>query len=128
MTGLVGACDTGYSCSYMNTISWRTPTTPLPMEINPRVIFERLFGDGGAPEQRMARIQEDRSILDEITRQTPGLQSGLGPRDRTRVSEYLDNIREIERRLQIAETATVPPQRSRTLRSACRTPTKSMSS
>ena len=102
MTGLVGACDTGYSCTYMNTISWRTPTTPLPMEINPRVIFERLFGDGGSPEQRMQRIQEDSSILDEITRQTPGLESGLGPRDRTRVSEYLDNIREIERRLQIA--------------------------
>ena len=106
MTGLVGACDTGYSCTYMNTISWRTPTTPLPMEINPRVIFERLFGDGGSPEQRMQRIQEDRSILDEITRQTPGLQSGLGPRDRARVSEYLDNIREIERRLQIAGKQT----------------------
>jgi Protein of unknown function (DUF1552) len=106
MTGLVGACDTGYSCTYMNTISWRTPTTPLPMEINPRVIFERLFGDGGSPEQRMARIQEDRSILDEITRETPGLQSGLGPRDRARVSEYLDNIREIERRLQIAGKQT----------------------
>ncbi|HEY1755313.1 MAG TPA: DUF1552 domain-containing protein [Bryobacteraceae bacterium] len=106
MTGLVGACDTGYSCTYMNTISWRTPTTPLPMEINPRVIFERLFGDGGSPEQRMARIEEDRSILDEITRETPGLQSGLGPRDRTRVSEYLDNIREIERRLQIAGKQT----------------------
>jgi hypothetical protein len=106
MTGLVGACDTGYSCTYMNTISWRTPTTPLPMEINPRVIFERLFGDGGSPEQRMARIQEDRSILDEITRETPGLQSGLGPRDRARVGEYLDNIREIERRLQIAGKQT----------------------
>jgi Protein of unknown function (DUF1552) len=103
MTGLVGACDTGYSCTYMNTISWRTPTTPLPMEINPRVIFERLFGDGGSAEQRIARIQEDRSILDEITRQTPGLQKGLGPKDRGRVSEYLDNVREIERRLQIAE-------------------------
>ncbi len=103
MTGLVGACDTGYSCTYMNTISWRTPTTPLPMEINPRVIFERLFGDGGTPAQRMARIQEDRSILDEITRQTPGLEAGLGPKDRTRVSEYLENVREIERRLQIAE-------------------------
>jgi Protein of unknown function (DUF1552) len=103
MTGLIGACDVGYSCAYMNTISWSTPTTPLPMEINPRVIFERLFGDGGSPEQRMARIQEDRSILDEITRQTPGLEKGLGPRDRTRVSEYLDNVREIERRLQIAE-------------------------
>ena len=103
MTGLVGACDTGYSCTYMNTISWRTPTTPLPMEINPRVVFERLFGDGGSAAQRLARIQEDRSILDEITRETPGLESQLGPKDRTRVSEYLDNVREIERRLQVAE-------------------------
>ena len=74
----MGACDRGYSCIYMNTISWRTPTTPLPMEINPRVVFERLFGGGGSPEQRAARIQEDRSILDEITRQTPGLEKGLG--------------------------------------------------
>ncbi len=103
MTGVVGACDTGYSCSYMNTISWRTATTPLPMEINPRVVFERLFGDGGAPERRVARIEEDRSILDEITRQIPGLENDLGPRDRTRLSDYLDNVREIERRLQIAE-------------------------
>jgi hypothetical protein len=103
MTGLVGACDTGYSCAYMNTISWRTPTTPLPMEINPRVIFERLFGDGGSPQQRLARLQEDRSILDQITKEVPHLQSGLGKRDQTRVRDYLDNIREIERRLQIAE-------------------------
>ncbi|MCU1338250.1 MAG: hypothetical protein JWO19_3831 [Bryobacterales bacterium] len=103
MTGLVGACDTGYSCAYMNTIAWRTPTTPLPMEINPRVIFERLFGDGGSPEQRLARMREDRSILDQITKEVPHLQGGLGQRDKTRVSDYLDNIREIERRLQIAE-------------------------
>jgi hypothetical protein len=102
MTGVVGACDTGYSCSYMNTISWRTPSAPLPMEINPRVVFERLFGDGAA-EQRAARIQEDRSILDEITRELPALEGGLGTRDRARLSEYLDNVREIERRLQIAE-------------------------
>jgi hypothetical protein len=96
MTGVVGACDTGYSCSYMNTISWRTPTTPLPMEINPRVIFERLFGSAGA------RVQEDRSILDEIAREVPGLASTVGPRDRARLDEYLDGVREIERRLQIA--------------------------
>ena len=103
MTGLVGACDAGYSCAYMNTISWRTDTTPLPMEINPRVIFERLFGDGGSPEQRRARMQEDRSILDQITREVPHLETGLGKRDQGRVSDYLDNIREIERRLQVAE-------------------------
>ncbi len=114
MTGVVGACDTGYSCSYMNTISWRTPTTPLPMEINPRVVFERLFGAGGTPEQRRARVREDRSILDEITREIPGLENELGPRDRIRLSDYLDNIREIERRLQIADegkttSLTVPP-------------------
>jgi hypothetical protein len=97
MTGVVGACDTGYSCSYMNTISWRTPTAPLPMEINPRVIFERLFGSGGA-----ARTREDRSLLDEIARESAVLARDIGPRDRVRLNEYLDNIREIERRLEIA--------------------------
>jgi hypothetical protein len=106
MTGLVGACDTGYSCTYMNTISWRTPTTPLPMEINPRVVFERLFGEAGTPEQRLARLQQDRSILDQISKDAGRLAGGLGPRDRTRVSEYLDNIREIERRIQIASKTT----------------------
>jgi hypothetical protein len=103
MTGLIGACDVGYSCAYMNTISWRTPTTPLPMEINPRVVFERLFGEGGTMTERLARMDEDRSILDQITSQVPRLQKGLGPRDRTRMNEYLENIREIERRIQIAE-------------------------
>jgi hypothetical protein len=103
MTGLIGACDVGYSCAYMNTISWRTPTTPLPMEINPRVVFERLFGEGGGAQERAARMEEDRSILDQIAAQVPGLQKGLGPRDRTRMNEYLENIREIERRIQIAE-------------------------
>jgi hypothetical protein len=103
MTGLIGACDVGYSCAYMNTISWRTPTTPLPMEINPRAVFERLFGEGGTIPERLARLNEDRSILDQITSQVPRLQKGLGPRDRVRMEEYLDNIREIERRIQIAE-------------------------
>jgi uncharacterized protein DUF1552 len=107
MTGVVGACDTGYSCSYMNTISWRAATMPLPMEINPRVVFERLFGDGGAPEHRLARLAEDRSILDEVARQVPALANTLGPADRNRLSEYLDNVREIERRLQIAEKQSV---------------------
>jgi hypothetical protein len=103
MTGLVGACDAGYSCAYMNTISWSSPTTPLPMEINPRVIFERMFGDGGSPEQRKARMEEDRSILDRIVSQVPVLQKDLNTRDKSRMNDYLDNIREIERRLQIAE-------------------------
>ena len=103
MTGLIGACDVGYSCAYMNTISWRTPTTPNPMEINPRVVFERLFGEGGTLEERVARMDEDKSILDQLGGAVPRLQKGLGTRDRARMNEYLENIREIERRLQIAE-------------------------
>lgn len=102
MTGLVGACDTGYSCAYMNTISWRTPTTPNPMEINPRLVFERLFGEGGTPAEQVEHLKEDRSVLDAITHQVKGLEGRLGPRDRTRMSEYLDNVREIERRIQRA--------------------------
>ena len=103
MTGLIGACDVGYSCAYMNTISWRNPTTPNPMEINPRVVFERLFGEGGTTAERVARMNEDKSILDQIAGAVPRLQKGLGQKDRTRMNEYLENIREIERRLQIAE-------------------------
>ena len=102
-TGLVGVCDVAYSCAYMNSIAWRTPGTPLPMEINPRIVFERLFGDGSSAAERLAHKQEDRSILDSITQETGRLQQGLGTRDRTRVSEYLENVREIERRIQKAE-------------------------
>ena len=100
---LVGNCDNGYSCVYWNTISWRTPTTPLPMEVNPRVVFERMFGDGGTPKQRLDQIREDRSILDSVKAAIAGLQGRLGPGDRTRLSEYLDSMREIERRIQVAE-------------------------
>jgi hypothetical protein len=100
---LVGNCDNGYSCVYWNTISWRTPTTPLPMEVNPRVVFERMFGDGGSREQRLAQIREDRSILDSVTESVVGLQRRLGIGDRLRVAEYLDSVREIERRIQVAE-------------------------
>jgi hypothetical protein len=102
-TGLVGVCDVGYSCAYMNSIAWRTPTQPLPMEINPRVVFERLFGDGSTAAERLARKQEDRSILDSITGEVSHLETGLDTRDRGRISDYLDNIREIERRIQMAE-------------------------
>ncbi len=100
---LVGNCDNGYSCVYWNTISWRTPTTPLPMEVNPRVVFERLFGDGGTPEQRLGQVREDRSILDSVRESVAALQTRLGASDRVRVAEYLDSMREIERRIQIAE-------------------------
>ncbi len=103
MTGLIGACDVGFSCTYTNTISWRTPTTPLPMEINPRVVFDRLFGDGSSAADRLARIQREHSILDAVTAQVSHLQRGLGANDRNRVSEYLDNVREIERRIQLTE-------------------------
>jgi hypothetical protein len=103
MTGLIGACDVGFSCTYTNTISWRTPTTPLPMEINPRVVFDRLFGDGSNAAERLSRIQRERSILDAVTSQVSHLQRGLGANDRNRVAEYLDNVREIERRIQLAE-------------------------
>jgi hypothetical protein len=103
LTALIGACDSGFSCTYINTLCWSTPTTPLPMEINPRVVFERLFGDPGSQEQRIARIREDKSILDSITQDEARLKRDLGSRDSARVTEYLDHIREIERRIQAAE-------------------------
>ena len=102
-SGLVGSCDVGFSCAYMNTISWRTPTTPLPMEINPRVVFDHLFGDGANTQERLERIEQQRSILDAAMDQVKHLEGGLGPNDRNRVGEYLDTIREIERRIQLAE-------------------------
>lgn len=102
-SGLVGSCDVGFSCTYMNTISWSTPTTPLPMEINPRVVFDRLFGDGATAEERLERIEQERSILDAVTSQVRKLQGGLGAADRNRVAEYLDTVREIERRIVLAE-------------------------
>jgi hypothetical protein len=102
-SGLVGSCDVGFSCAYMNTISWRTPTTPLPMEINPRVVFDRLFGDGATAEERLERIQQERSILDAVTSDVRHLEGGLGASDRNRVAEYLDTVREIERRIQLTE-------------------------
>lgn len=102
-TGYVGGCAPGYSCAYMNTISWATATTPLPMEINPRTAFERLFGDGGSDAQRRRAAGEDSSILDAITGEARALEGRLGPHDKARVNDYLDNIREVERRIQHAE-------------------------
>lgn len=102
-SGLVGSCDVGFSCAYMNTISWSTPTTPMPMEINPRVVFDRMFGDGATAAERLERIERQRSILDAVTSQIRHLQGTLGPNDRNRVAEYLDTVREIERRIQLAE-------------------------
>jgi hypothetical protein len=102
-SGLIGSCDRDYGCIYMNTLSWRTPTTPLPMEINPRKVFERMFGAGGTAAQRIARIQEDRSILDAIRGEASTLRIQLGGPDRQTLDQYLENLREIERRIQRAE-------------------------
>jgi hypothetical protein len=114
MPSLAGGCDSGYSCAYTNTISWRSPTTPLPMEVNPRAVFERLFGDGEStdPAARMAAMNDQRSILDYVSGDIDRLETGLGPSDRGKLSEYLDAIRDIERRIQKAEqqnaTMTLP--------------------
>lgn len=102
---LAGGCDSGYSCAYTNTISWRTPITPNPMEVNPRAVFERLFGDGESndPAARIKRMEQDRSILDFVRGDVARLESGLGTRDKSKLDEYLDGIRDIERRIQKAE-------------------------
>jgi hypothetical protein len=100
---VVGNCENGYSCVYMNTLAWRTPTTPLPAEINPRAVFERLFGEGGTPAQRLAQQEKTRSILDAVTEQMQQLQQTLGRGDRTTVSDYLDTVRELERRIERAD-------------------------
>jgi hypothetical protein len=100
---LAGNCENGYSCVYMNTLSWSSPTTPLPTENNPRVVFERLFGDGGTPAQRSTQSRENLSILDSVTDDLRRLLRTLGPADRTTVDGYVDSMREIERRIQSAE-------------------------
>ena len=102
-TGFVGGCTPGFSCAYMDTISWATPTTPLPMEINPRVVFERMFGRPGTAAQRRQRMQRNKSVLDSIADDASALQRDLGARDRARLAEYLEYIREIERRIQRTE-------------------------
>ena len=101
---VVGACDHGYACAYMNSLSWKTPTTPLPMETNPRFVFERLFGVGATPEERAARVNEDRSILDRLSEQIAKLNGRLGTRDRTKLGEYFDAVRDLEQRIAKAES------------------------
>jgi hypothetical protein len=114
-SGLIGECDRDYGCIYMNTLSWRTPTTPMPMEINPRKVFERMFGQGSNAAERLTRKAQDRSILDGFMQQAASLQKKLGPRDRATVNDYLDSVREIERRIEktgVEKTntdITVPP-------------------
>ncbi len=102
---LIGACEAGWSCAYANTLSWRNPTTPLPMENQPRAVFERLFGDADdtSQEAREARLREDRSILDSVLREIGSFRRTLGQSDRDKITQYLDAIRDIERRIQLAE-------------------------
>jgi hypothetical protein len=102
-SGYVGGCVPGYSCAYMNTISWASETAGLPMEIDPRAAFERMFGRAGTPAQRQVRRSQDRSILDSILQEARTLQAQVGAPDRVRLDNYLENVREIERRIQKAE-------------------------
>ena len=103
---MVGNCEAGYSCLYQNTISWRTPTTPLPMETHPRVVFQRLFGDGGTPAQQRRQLETSGSILDAVTERLGQLSKKLGPGDRARLEQYTESVREIETRIDKAEKRT----------------------
>ena len=103
---MVGSCDGGASCAYTNTIAWRTPTTPLPIENDPRAVFERLFGTSGSTDAaaRLSRMRRDRSILDRVGDALTGLERVIGPADRLKLDEYLSAVRDAERRIQMAET------------------------
>ncbi len=107
---VVGSCETTYSCAYFNTISWRNETTPLPMENRPRAIFERLFGDSGTadPKVRMARMKENSSILDAVAEDAARLRGHLGNADRGKLEQYVDAVRDVERRIQLAEAQGAP--------------------
>lgn len=100
---VVGACDHGYACAYMNSMSWKTPTMPLPAETNPRFVFERLFGAGDTAEERLIRVEEDQSLLDGLTREIATLSNKLGSPDRAKLGDYLDTIRDVEQRIFKAE-------------------------
>jgi hypothetical protein len=102
----VGNCDNGFACVYQNNLSWSSPTTPLPAEAHPRNVFERLFGDGGSASERRSELQKNASILDWVTADLAHLQRKLGAGDRTKLNEYLETIREVERRIQKAEKQT----------------------
>jgi len=107
---MVGQCDNGYACVYQNNLSWSSPTTPLPAEAHPRIVFERLFGEGGSTADRRAALRRRASLLDWVSEDMSRLQRQLGAGDRTKVSEYLETIREVERRIQKAEAETAENQ------------------
>jgi hypothetical protein len=100
----VGQCDNGYACVYQNNLSWSSPTTPLSAEAHPRIVFERLFGEGGTSAERRAALKRRASLLDSVTDEIKRLQNQLGPADRVRLGQYLDSVREVERRIDKAET------------------------
>jgi hypothetical protein len=99
------ACEATFSCAYRNSISWKSPTQPLPMQNNPRLVFEKLFGDGASDAERRARRQDTQSLLDSVMEQVATLHKDLPPGDRRRLEQYLEDVREIERRIQRAEAA-----------------------
>jgi hypothetical protein len=104
---MVGQCDNGYACVYQNNLSWSSPTTPLPSEAHPRVVFERLFGEGGSASERRAALGRRASLLDWVREDIARLQGRLGAGDRVKVTDYLDTVREVERRIQKAESQTL---------------------
>jgi Protein of unknown function (DUF1552) len=105
LLSLAGQCDNGYACVYQNNLSWSSPTTPLPSEAHPRVVFDRLFGDGDTAAERRTALKSRASLLDSVTEEFRRLNNQLGPADRARVAQYLDTIREVERRIQRAEAS-----------------------
>ncbi|MFK7818441.1 MAG: DUF1552 domain-containing protein [Planctomycetaceae bacterium] len=100
----VGQCDNGYACVYQNNLSWSSPTTPLPSEAHPRIVFESLFGEGGTPEQRAAALKRRASLLDSVVSEIQRMKSRVGTEDANRIDDYLDSIREVERRIAKAES------------------------
>ncbi|MBL9209926.1 MAG: DUF1552 domain-containing protein [Opitutaceae bacterium] len=105
MLQTTGQCDNGYACVYQNNLSWSSPTTPLPSEAHPRIVFERLFGEGGSLAERQAALRKRASLLDFVAEDVASLKRKLGPSDQAKVGEYLDTIREVERRIQKAESS-----------------------
>jgi hypothetical protein len=102
----VGQCEKGWSCAFISTLSWRTPTQPLPIENRPRAVFERLFGDSGNPAQRLERIKKEQSILDSVREAARDMMKQVSAEDKLRLSEYLDGMRDIEHRIELAEQQT----------------------
>jgi hypothetical protein len=105
LLSIVGQCDNGYACVYQNCLSWSSPTTPLPAEAHPRIVFENLFGEGGSTAERRAALKKKASLLDAVTEELSRLQRTLGPSDRGKVDQYLASVRDVERRIQQAEAA-----------------------